>query len=118
MSVLAMFSNNLFQAKHQENRMEAYYLSYSGALMAFSAITQDSNELLNEITNNKRIYKQEEIELGQGTIDIQARKYNDLPYEGWVEITSVSSLNNGKISTTNILYVDPDNQNNIKWKSF
>lgn len=97
--------------------MEAYYLSYSGAMMGLAAITQDNNELLKEIKDNNNNYN-ENVELGEGTIEIQASKSSDDPYKGWVEITAESIIPQKNSSAISILYVDPENPNNRKWKDF
>ena len=116
-SVLSLFSSNLFQAKYQEDKMESHYISYSGALMAFAAITEDSNELLDKIIKHNYVYTDKNINLGKGVIDIEAKKSKEADYLGWIEITSVATLTSEKMTTKSILYVNPLNKNEVKWKS-
>ena len=51
-------------------------------------------------------------------INIEAKKSTDTNHVGWIKITSISTLTSEKASVTSLLYVDPNNQNNIKWKTF
>ena len=120
-SLLSIFSSNLKQAKYQENNMEAYYLSYSGALMAFAAISEDHNELLYKIVNNNEVRTETNIKIdsySDNTIDVKAIKSIDPEYLGWVEITSIGTLGSSGRSAKAILYIDPSNTKNIKWKAF
>lgn len=114
--IFSIFSSNLLQARRQESYMESYYLAYSGAYMGFAAITEDENEILKEIENNNAVYKEENIDFGEGKIDIEASKSSEVNYPGWIKIISKGTLDKDGTEVTRTLYIDPENQKNTVWK--
>lgn len=114
--IFSIFSSNLLQARRQESYMESYYLAYSGAYMGFAAIIEDENEILKEIENNNAVYKEENIDFGEGKIDIEASKSSEANYPGWIKIISKGTLDKDGTVVTRTLYIDPENQKNTVWK--
>lgn len=113
-SVLFIFNTNLKQAKHQEYSLEAYYLAYSGVEMAFSAITENSNELLNQIINGAT-FTEDDIDFGRGKIDIVAAKTEETNFLDWIKISATGTLDSNNQSYTRSMYVNPSNTNDFVW---
>lgn len=115
-SILYIFNSNLKQAKYQEYAMEAYYLAYSGVEMGLSAITANSNALLEEVKNgSKTSLIENDIEFGRGFIDIIVIKSSDVNFEDWIKITSTGRLRVNNQSFTRSLYLNPSNINDFVW---
>lgn len=126
-SILFIFNSNLKQAKHQQNLMEAYYLAYSGAEMAYYALLAvPDNDLVGNSKNNlTRLkdgsksgseFKEEQISFGNGKIDILANVTTDEKFDGWIKVTSTGTLDKSNVSYTRILYINPDNPVDKVWK--
>lgn len=115
-SILFMFNSNLRQAKHQQDSMEAYYLAYSGVEMAFSAITANSNALIEDlIDGTESSLNENDIDYGEGYIDIEVVKSTDANFEDWIKITSTGTLKRNNHSYTRTMYVNPSNINDFVW---
>ena len=117
-SIIAIFSNNLKQTKQRQNSMEAYYLAYSGAEMAFSALMQDEKAKLNELTRiNSPLpqLQQNNIAFGNGVINILAKKTNETNFEGWIKITATATLTKNNQTYVRNLYFDPLNPAEMVW---
>jgi hypothetical protein len=113
--VLHLLNTNNQQIKLQEQKMEAYYLAYSGAELAREALFKDNNELFNNIRSDKIEFYDEELILDNGKIEIIAEQSNNENYPGWIEIKSTSTLNDTNITYTRILYINPVDPGEQVW---
>ncbi len=115
--VLSVSNQNLLESKHQESSTEAYYLAYSGIQMAFSALIEDSNDLMDEVVGGA-VFTQNDIDFGNGTVDVTVSLVNGSPvaYDGWVAISATGTLDSGNFSRSRVLYIDPQNQKNTAWR--
>lgn len=117
-SVIFVFSTNLTQAKHQQDSMEAYYLSYSGIEMAFAALVADGNEKLNQLTrasNPVAEHRETDIRLGNGKVTVVAKKATDAEYVGWIEIESTAKLTRNDITYVRSMVFNPVNPTEMVW---
>lgn len=116
-TAMMIFSSNLNQAKHQQDRLEAYYLSYSGIEMAFEALLADKMDQTKKILSqpNGYVLETKDIEIGKGKIDIKASKSSDPGTEGWIKITSIAVLTRNDLTFSRTMYFDPDNPNDTFW---
>lgn len=118
-SLLYIFNTNLKQAKYQQDRIEAYYLAYSGAEMAYSALLtkkSDGRLKLTDLTPGNEL-TQRDISYGNGKIDISAKISKDENFDGWIKITATGTLNKNNLSYTRSLFFDPANPVNKMWKN-
>lgn len=117
-SAMAIFSANLKQAKQQQDRLEAYYLSYSGIEMAFESLISDDMEKTKEILNAASAdfaLVTNDIAFGNGLIDIKAEKSKDPGVDGWIKITSTAELSKNHMVYIRSMYFNPDNPNETFW---
>lgn len=114
-TVIFIFNNNLKQAKHQQDRMEAYYLAYSGAETAYAALNENKSKLDNLIANPAFKEETKNISFGNGKIDVVAMKTDEENFKGWIKITSIAVLNKNGVSYTRVLYFDPSNPADKVW---
>jgi type II secretory pathway component PulK len=121
-SILFIFNSNLKQAKRQQDSMEAYYLAYSGAEMAYASLMtiESSGTFRNKykfkrITDNNETFTENNIVYGNGKISVIAQKADEENFENWVEITSTAILNKNNLTYTRTLYFDPDNPVDRVW---
>lgn len=115
-SVLFIFNNNLRQAKREQDMLEAYYLAYSGAEMAYASlmtITGGSYKY-SEITETNQL-EENNINYGKGKIDVTAKISDDENFEDWIEITSRAVLDRNNVTYTRTLYFNPDNPFEMIW---
>lgn len=113
--VLHLLNTNNQQIKLQEQKMEAYYLAYSGAELAKEALFKDNNELFNIIKDDKNFSKTNNLTLDNGEIEITAKQSTNENYPGWIEINSTSTLNDTDITYTRILYINPEDPGEQVW---
>ncbi len=113
--VLHLLNTNNQQIKLQEQKMEAYYLAYSGAELAKEALFKNNNELFNKIRADKNKIYDEDLILDNGEIKIIAKQSTDENYPGWIEINSISTLNDTEITYTRILYINPEDPGEQVW---
>lgn len=117
-SILFIFNTNLKQAKRQQDSLEAYYLAYSGAEMAYAALLSKKP---NGVLKLKDLDSIEElvqnINYGNGTINILAKKSEHENFENWIEIKSTGVLIRNNLSYTRTLYFDPDNPIDMIWEN-
>lgn len=117
-AIQAVFVGNLNQAKSQEEDVETYYLAYSGAEMAYAALINNSFELMNRLKNNTvSSYTENDIALGNGTIDVSAIKSTDSGFVDWIKITSIATMNDTGETYTRIMYFDPADVSKKVWKN-
>ncbi|MGI6571818.1 MAG: hypothetical protein ACOX27_12485 [Caldicoprobacterales bacterium] len=129
-SVMMLFSSNLRQAKHQERRVEAYYLAYSGIEMAVSALLQKDPQdrtLLDEFkwdpTVNPNIADDladkpvltDTLDLGNGVVTITVRAVNN-GNRREVRIDTVGALNDSGTSNELTLIFDAENPLIQRWE--
>lgn len=114
-SIAGIFNANLKQTKSQQDAMEAYYLAYSGALIAHEALLADGSAKLNEITVHNHVLSSGPLNLGRGTITVVAEKSTDPNFTGWVKITATSVLDRNNYTTVRILHFDPANPLEMLW---
>lgn len=114
-SILYIFNTNLKQAKHQQDRMEAYYLAYSGAEIAYAALNENNTILANLVANPSAKEETKNIIFGNGKIDVVAMKTDETNFNGWIKITSTAVLNKNGVSYTRVLYFDPSNPADKVW---
>jgi hypothetical protein len=119
--MIMLFDNNLRQAKHQEYMTEAYYLAYSGAELAFSALTDNTNELLDYLATNGNLptgtTNPAIVSFGRGTASIHVSKVidNSSNYYGWIMVKSTGTVTAYLTSKTRTLYIDPSDPKNVVW---
>ena len=121
-SILFMFNTNLKQAKREQDRLEAYYLAYSGAEMAYASLMtlESSGTFRNKykfkrITDNNETFVQNNVAYGKGKIKITAKKSDEENFEDWIEITSTAVLDRNNVTYTRTLYFNPDNPFEMIW---
>ena len=114
-SMAGIFNANLKQTKSQQDAMEAYYLAYSGALIAHEALLANGGAKLNEITVNNQVLTSGSMDLGRGTVSVVAEQSSDSNLNGWVKITATSVLDRNNHTTIRILYFDPANPLEMLW---
>ena len=117
-SILFIFNNNLKQAKRQQDSLEAYYLAYSGVEMAYAALLSkkpNGDLKLKDLDSNELV--ENNINYGNGTINILAKKSERENFENWIEITSTGILSRNNLSYTRTLYFDPDNPIDMIWEN-
>lgn len=114
-TVIYIFNTNLKQAKYQQHRMEAYYLAYSGAELAYAALNENTSKLSALVNNSISKEETNGISFGNGKINVKAVKTTDVNFDGWIKITSTGVLNKNNISYTRILYFDPGNPAKMVW---
>jgi type II secretory pathway pseudopilin PulG len=98
-SILFIFNNNLKQAKRQQDSLEAYYLAYSGVEMAYAALLSkkpNGDLKLKDLDSNELV--ENNINYGNGTINILAKKSERENFENWIEITSTGILSRNNLS--------------------
>lgn len=118
-SILYIFNSNLKQAKHQQDSLEAYYLAYSGAEMAYTALLTkmpNGKLKLTDLTESNEL-TESNIEYGNGKIDVSAKISKDENFDGWIVIKSIGTLNKNNQSYTRSLFFDPANPVNKVWKN-
>ncbi len=113
--VLHLLNTNNQQIKLQEQKMEAYYLAYSGAELAKEALFKNNNELFNKIRADKNKIYDEDLILDNGQITIIAKQSNNENYPSWIEIKSTSTLNDTDITYTRVLYINPEDPGEQVW---
>jgi len=115
-SILFIYNNNLKQAKLQQDSLEAYYLAYSGAEMAYASLMTitSGNYKFAEITDSNE-FAENDIEYGNGKINITAKKSDNEKFENWIEITSTAVLDRNNVSYTRTLYFNPDDPFDMIW---
>ena len=114
-TVIFILNNNLKQAKHQQDRMEAYYLAYTGAELAYAALNENKTKLDKLVADPTSKEETKDISFGNGTIDVVARKTDEENFKGWVKIISIAVLDKNDVSYTRILYFDPSNPAKKVW---
>ncbi|WP_312702230.1 hypothetical protein [Sedimentibacter sp.] len=116
-SILFIFNTNLKQAKGQQDSLEAYYLAYSGAEMAYSSLLTKtgSKYKYEEITKDGKTLTENNIVYGNGKINVVAKKSNNDDFKDWIVITSTSTLDRNGVTYTRKLYFDPENHVDMIW---
>ena len=115
-SILFIFNTNLKQAKLQQDSLEAYYLAYSGAEMAYASlmtITGGKYKFTGLTDSNE--FAENNISYGKGKINITAKKSDNEKFENWIEITSTAVLVRNDVSYTRTLYFNPDDPFDMIW---
>lgn len=116
-SMAAIFSANLKQTKNQQDSLEAYYLSYSGALIAYEALLANNSAKLNQIRNNGSTLSTGPKSMGRGSVSVIARMSTDPNFDGWIKITSTAILDRNGSRYVRNLYFDSANPLEILWTS-
>ena len=116
LSILHLVNTNTIQIRRQQDRMEAYYLAYSGVEMAFTSLLADNNAKLKELRNGTvPELKTENIEFGNGKISVTAETTKNENFENWIEITSTANLNKNDFTYTRKFLFDPNNPIDDVW---
>ena len=119
-SILSMLGSNLKQAQFQQDKMEAFYLAYSGAEMAYSALLANNSAKLKELTRSVSPVLEQRtngIVFANGVISVVAQRTTDTGFIGWIKISSTATLNSNNAEYTRIVYFDPENPVDMKWKT-
>ncbi len=114
-SILSLFSTNLKQAKLQQDSLQAYYLAYTGVEIAYAALLDDAAKL-KEITNNKKELTENNINFGDGKISVKSKLTTMANFDGWVEISSIGTLNKNNLEYKRTMLFDPTNPVDVYWK--
>ena len=115
-SMASTFNSNLKQAKFQQNSQEAYYLAYSGALIAYEALLANEYEKLYELTDGDTLDPQN-MAFDNGNATVTAVVSTDTNFENLIKIVSTATLSRNNFQYTRTMYFDPDNTLDILWKS-
>jgi hypothetical protein len=116
LSMAQVFSSNLKQTKHLQDSLEAYYLSYSGALIGYEALLANSNDKLDDLTNGSSIAPSTII-LDNGNAIVSAEVSTDTNFEDWIKITSIATINRTGLSYTRVMYFDPMDPLDVLWRN-
>lgn len=118
-SVLFIFNTNLRQAKFQQDSLEAYYLAYSGAEMAYTALLTEvsPNRLKLDELGGGNEFVESNIDFGNGKINISAKISDEENFNGWIVVKSTGILNSNNHSYTRSLFFDPNNPANKVWRN-
>ncbi len=116
-SVAAIFSANLNQTKRQQDSMEAYYLAYSGALIAHEALLSNNSQKLRDLIAGNAPLTVERQPMGRGVVSVTAEVSTEANLQGWIKITSTSVLVKNNLTNVRILYFDPANPLEMLWSS-
>lgn len=116
-SIVYLMQSNLKQARHQENMIEAYYLSYSGIEIGYAALVDNDDQLLNEFINKKTNRLEEKgLKFGEGEIDIIISNDETVEDEIWIKITSTGKLKDSNTSYSMSMSFLADNKTFRKWE--
>ncbi len=116
-SMAFLFNNNLKQTKYQQDSLEAYYLAYSGGMIAYEALLANNSAKLNEIIDNNSTLSVSSKPMGRGTVSVVAEISTDEKFEGWIKITSTAVLDRNNLTNVRNLYFDPTNPLEMLWSS-
>lgn len=116
LSMVQVFSSNLKQTKYLQDSLEAYYLSYSGALIGYEALLANSNDKLDDLVSGISIAPST-IELDNGRAVVSAEVSSETNIEDWIKITSIATLNKNGLSYTRVMYFDPKDPLNVLWRT-
>lgn len=115
-SMSAIFTSNLKQTKYQQDSLEAYYLAYSGALVAYEALLANNNQKLYILTGGGNL-PSEEMTFDNGKSTVTAVVSTDTNFENLIKIVSIGKLSRNNFEYTRTMYFDPANPLDILWKS-
>ena len=118
LSILFVFNNNFKMAKYQGDSMEAYYVAYSGVEIAYAALLSNSSAKLIELTRTLHPvseHTENDLLIGNGTVDIIAKITQDTGFENWVKITAVATMNQTGAIYRRTMYFKPSDPTNIVW---
>ena len=115
-SMASVFNSNLKQAKYQQDSQEAYYLAYSGALIAYEALLANGYTKLYVLTGGGTLPAQD-MTFDNGDAIVTAVVSSDTNFEGLIKIVSTANLTRNNFKYTRTMYFDPDNPLDILWKS-
>lgn len=115
-SMSAIFTSNLKQTKYQQDSLEAYYLAYSGALVAYEALLANNNQKLYILTGGGNL-PSEEMTFDNGKSTVTAVVSTDTNFENLIKIVSTGKLSRNNFEYTRTMYFDPANPLDILWKS-
>lgn len=116
MSIVNIFSANLKQTKYQQDSLEAYYLAYSAALIAYEALLANGYEKLYELTDGNTLSPQN-ISFDNGEATVTAIVSADTNLENFIKIVSKANLSKNNFEYTRTMYFDPSNTLDVIWKS-
>ncbi len=133
-SVTSIFSANLYQAKQQEHRAQAYYLALSGIDLGLSALLvedAEGNTLLDKFKwdaatypniENDLAYKEANVSplndvlnVDSNTISLSISAINTSGKRE-VKLISIGSLDNSSVTYTLVLIIDSENPANRRWE--
>ncbi|TJX68661.1 hypothetical protein E8P77_01875 [Soehngenia saccharolytica] len=113
--ILHLLNTNNYQIRLQEQTMEAYYLAYSGTVLAKESLFMDNNDLFKKLKGNNTIVYTQKLTLDNGIINITAKQSNNENYEGWIEINSIATLDDAEMTFTRVLYINPEDPGENVW---
>ena len=116
MSIATVFNSNLRQTKYQQDSLEAYYLAYSGALVAYEALLDGEPSKYYVLTNGGSLSPQN-MSFDNGNVTVTAVVSTDKNFEDLIKIVSTSTLTRNNFKYTRTMYFDPANTLDILWKS-
>lgn len=116
-SMATIFSANLRQTKQQQDSLEAYYLAYSGAMIAYEALLANENAKLTELIDDDATFTEGPKSMGGGSVIVSAAVSEDANFEDWIKITSTATLDRNSTSSSRTLYFDPANPLEMLWTS-
>lgn len=116
MSMATIFSANLNQSKYQQYSLEAYYLAYSAALIAYEGLLANNYNKLDELRGGGTLTTQN-INFDNGKATVTAVISTDTNLEDFIKIVSTAKLSRNNFKYTRILYFDPDNPLDMLWKN-
>ncbi len=125
--VLGLFQSNLNQAKNQERKVQAYYLSLSGVDIATAALLQpgsggDDDTLLNKRFStsampvlNTSFCLSDSLDLTDGTVDVRVSAFQNNG-ERWIKVKATGTLTDSGVTKTVSMSFPLSNPDERVWK--
>lgn len=114
--MINIFNSNLKQTKYIQNNLEAYYLSYSGALIGYEALLANNSQKLDALTKGT-VIPASTILFDNGNAVVSVVISTDENFEDWIKISSKATLTKNGLVSTRIMYFNPADPLDILWKN-
>lgn len=114
--MINIFNSNLKQTKYIQNNLEAYYLSYSGALIGYEALLANNSQKLDALTKGT-VIPSSTILFDNGNAVVSVVISTDENFEDWIKISSKATLTKNGLVSTRIMYFNPADPLDILWKN-
>lgn len=116
LSAYTLIQSNTKQIIAQENNLRAHYLARSGATLAYTAIVEGEENLLNDFNssnyNSKEEGKSDTIEFSDEEAKAEVIAWHD---NGYIYISSKSTLNKTSNTSEIFLKFEKNNPEKVNW---